>query len=104
MKQDRPWEYSEIESTNFFRIDSICAEQLRVLLSQLIETHLDEDCHDTTILVSLTKSDLYYIARAYRDLCTGYRHPRVNSRSYHFRPNDRTLQRLYTLFPNLIQK
>ena len=33
-----------------------------------IETHLDEDCHDTTILDSLTKSDLYYIARAYRDL------------------------------------
>lgn len=94
------YDFKEVRDANYYRIDTFGAEALRKLVSQLIETFLD--CPNSAAIVSFTKDQLYDVARAYRDLCVGYRHPRVTSRSFHYRPQDSTLQRLYGFFPKML--
>lgn len=94
------FDFNEMRIASYYRLDSFGADAIRKLLSQLLETFLD--CPNSVALITLTKEELYDIARGYRDLCVGYKHPRCDSRSWHYRPNDRTLQRLYGIFPKML--
>ena len=95
----KSYEFTEQSSYNYYRIDAACADTVRKLLAQLLETFLD--CPDSCALLTFSDEQLYDVARAYRDICVGYRHPRVSSTSFHYRPSDPTLQRLYARFPKM---
>lgn len=82
----------------FYRIEDFAAETLRVLLSQLLETFIENG--SCVALIDLDKQQFERIAQAYRDLCVGYKHPRTTSLSWHYRPNDPTLLKLSSIFPN----
>ena len=83
---------------HFYRLEDFASDTLRQLLSQLLETYLDEG--NCICLVNLDKSQFEHLAQAYRDLCIGFKHPRSNSACRSFRPNDRTLLKLAQLFPD----
>lgn len=84
----------------YHRIEVGAAETLRRLLSQLIETYLEQG-QQATILLSLTESEYYNLCEAYRDILIGYRHPRTNSAVYGWRQNDPTLRKIVTKFPTM---
>lgn len=89
---------NKFELFRFYKIESFAAETLRVLMSQLLETYIDAG--NCTVLVTLDKKQFDNLAQAYRDICTGYKHPRSNSLSASFRANDATLKKLASIFPH----
>lgn len=82
---------------HFFRIEDFAASGLRDLLSQLLETYIEQG--SCVVLLDLDSTQFKRIAQAYRDLCVGFKHPRANSLCWHYRPGDPTLLKLAQIFP-----
>lgn len=83
---------------HYYRLEDFSAETLRKLVSQLLETFIAEGA--CVCLVDLDSQQFRQLAQAYRDLTTGYKHPRISSSSWHYMPNDSLLQRLQSIFPD----
>lgn len=82
----------------YHRIEVCAAETLRHLLSQLIETYIEQG-QEAVILLSMTESEFRNLCEAYKDLLIGYKHPRTSSQVYQWRANDSTLKKIYKRFP-----
>lgn len=89
---------NHLDIFKFYRLEIFAASTLRMLVRQLLETYIDEGT--CTALISLDKAQFEKLAQAYRDLCIGYKHPRQNSMSAHFSPDDETLMKLCRIFPS----
>lgn len=81
----------------YYRLEDFAAGALRQLVQQLLETYIDQG--NCVALVDIDKNQFKNLAQAYKDLLTGYKHPRVNSLSWHYSPNDPTLRKLLLFFP-----
>lgn len=88
---------SNIDSYSYYRLNYFGSEAVRTLLSQLLETYLEQG--NCTALISLTKDDFENLSQAYNDLLIGHRHPRIDSVSWRYRENDPTLKKLQKAFP-----
>ena len=88
-----------IDSFSYFRLNVGSSLFLQKLLSQFIETYLEQG--ECTCLVDLSKNTFDEIAQAYTDLLIGFRHPRVDSAQWRYRQNDPTLKKLMAKFPDV---
>lgn len=93
---------NHLECYNFFRLERLAADHLRSLLSQLLETWMDQG--DSMVLLQLSVKEATYLAQAYHDLLIGYKHPRRDSYTWKYLLNDRTLARLRERFPEIQSK
>lgn len=91
---------SGIDLFSYYRIQRTSSMILRETIEQIICTYLQEG----TCVVLLQVDDHLFrsLAQCYNDMLTGYRHPRKDSLTYNYAPNDRTLQALKRLFPQWI--
>lgn len=91
---------SKIDLFSYYRLQRTSSMILRETIEQIISTYMLEG----TCVVLLTVDEHLFrcLAQCYNDMLTGYRHPRRDSLSYNYAPNDRTLQALKRLFPQWI--